>query len=466
MKDNNKNDIDKPSEPGAQPETAKEAPAREVKEAPKEAPKPPATRFLFISKYALVHDLAWQVQKEGFDVKYHVISKSDRDVGDGFVEKVDRWEDFKDWTDVIVFDDCEFGSLVEKLRKEGKAVIGGTAYTDRLEMDRDFGQEEMKAAGMTTLPRWEFTSFDDAVAFVKENPGRYVVKPSGRAQNEKVLSFVGQEEDGLDILSMLEHYKKGWASKIKVFQLQKFANGVEVAVGAFFNGGDFILPVFINFEHKRMFNDEIGPQTGEMGTAGFWYGPNQLFNNTLLKMKDRLAAAGYTGYIDINCIVNSRGIYPLELTCRFGYPTINLQIEGVLSKWGEFLPAMARGEPFNLRTKRGFQICVVIAVPPFPFIDPDAFRKFSEDAVVLFKKPMAEGIHPGDVRLVEGDWRLAGNSGYGIVVTGSGSTMEDARREAYNRVKNIMIPNMFYRTDIGERWNREGDLLQTWGYLS
>ena len=456
MKDNNQKNVEaeKTAEPAAPPEPQKEA------------PKPAVTRFLFISKFALIHDLAWQVQQEGYEVKYHIMSKGDRDVGDGFVEKVDRWEDFKDWADVIVFDDCEFGTLVEKLRKEGKAVIGGTSYTDRLEMDRDFGQEEMKAAGMTTLPRWEFTSFDDAVAFVKENPGRYVVKPSGRAQNEKVLSFVGQEEDGLDVISMLEHYKKGWSSKIKVLQLQKFASGVEVAVGGFFNGTEFTLPVFVNFEHKRMFNDEIGPQTGEMGTSGFWFGPNQLFNNTLLKMKDRLAAAGYTGYIDINTIVNSRGIYPLEFTCRFGYPTINLQIEGVLSKWGEFLPALARGENFNLRTKRGFQVCVVIAVPPFPFIDPDSFRKFSEDAVVLFKKPMSEGIHPGDVRLVEGDWRLAGNSGYAVVVTGSASTMDDARREAYNRVRNIIIPNMFYRTDIGDRWHRDGDLLQTWGFLS
>jgi len=467
VKDNNqKNGVEKIAEAAETAEAIKEAPARETKEAPKEAAKPAAGRFLFISKFALIHDLAWQVQKEGYEVKYHIMSKADREVGDGFVEKVERWEDWKDWADVIVFDDCEFGSLVEKLRKEGKPVIGGTSYTDRLEMDRDFGQEEMKAAGLTTLPRWEFTSFDDAVAFVKENPGRYVVKPSGRAQNEKVLSFVGQEEDGLDVISMLEHYKKGWASKIKVLQLQKFASGVEVAVGAFFNGADFILPVFVNFEHKRMFNEDIGPQTGEMGTSGFWAGPIQLFQNTLLKMKDRLAAAGYTGYVDINCIVNSRGIYPLEFTCRFGYPTINLQIEGVLSKWGEFLPALAQGQPFNLRTTRGFQICVVIAVPPFPFIDPDSFRKFSEDAVVLFKKPMSEGIHPGDVRLVEGDWRLAGNSGYAVVVTGSASTMDDARREAYNRVKNIMIPNMFYRTDIGDRWHREGDLLQTWGYLS
>ena len=102
----------------------------------------------------------------------------------------------------------------------------------------------------------------------------------------------------------------------------------------------------------------------------------------------------------------------------------------------------------------------------FPFLDPDAFRRYSEEAVVLFKKEIKEGFHPCDVKLVEGDWRLAGKSGYALVITGSGSTMEEARREAYNRIKNILIPNMFYRTDIGERWKRDGDLLLTWGYLS
>ena len=137
----------------------------------------------------------------------------------------------------------------------------------------------------------------------------------------------------------------------------------------------------------------------------------------------------------------------------------------MLTRWSDLLGGMARGQPVTMRAKKGFQICVVIAVPPFPFLDSDAFRKFSEDAVVIFRKPMNEGIHPCDIRLVDGDWRLTGNSGYVMVVTGSGSTMDDARREAYNRVKNIIIPNMFYRTDIGERWHRDGDLLQTWGYL-
>jgi phosphoribosylamine---glycine ligase len=418
-------------------------------------------KFLFVSRMGLIHDLAIKVSQEGHEVRYCILSKADKDVADGFLEKVDDWEAQKEWAELFVFDDSGFGDVCEKLRKEGRLVVGGTKYTDKLEDDRDFGQSEMKAAGMTTLPYWDFSSFDAAIEFIGANPERYVVKPNGKAQNDKVLSFVGQEEDGRDVVTMLERYRKG--SKIRGFQVQKYVAGVEVAAGAFFNGKDFVLPAFINFEHKRMFNDDIGPSTGEMGTSGFWTGEVQLFRDTLAKMRDRLA--GYVGYIDINCVANSRGVYPLEFTTRFGYPTINLQIEGVLSKWGEFLIALAAGESFDLRTKRGFQICVVIGVPPFPFVDPDAFRKYSEDAVVLFKKEIKEGLHPCDIKLVDGDWRLAGNSGYALVVSGSGPTMDDARRETYGRVKNIMIPNMFYRTDIGERWHRDGDLLQTWGLL-
>jgi phosphoribosylamine--glycine ligase len=140
-------------------------------------------------------------------------------------------------------------------------------------------------------------------------------------------------------------------------------------------------------------------------------------------------------------------------------------MEGILSRWSDFLYALANRQQFNLRTQRGFQIGVVVAVPPYPFSDPAAYRRYSEDAVIIFKKVMSNGIHHGDAKLVDGDWRLAGNSGYALVVTGSGPTLEDARKETYNRVRNVIIPNMFYRTDIGERWNGDGDLLQTWGYL-
>ena len=422
-------------------------------------------KMLFVSIDALIGDMAWAIKKEGHEVRYHISNKDQKDVCDGFVDKVDDWKQHVDWADVVIFDDFGFGEEAEKLRKTGKPVVGGSTYTDRLEMDREYGQSEMKSVGISIIPRWNFTNFDDAVEFIVKNPDRYVLKPSGLAQNEKELLFVGQEEDGKDIVEMLERYKKNWGKKIKEFQIQKYISGVEVAVGAFFNGEDFIYPINVNFEHKRMFPGDIGPSTGEMGTSMFFTNRSPIFDATLIKMKDKLAASGYVGYIDINCIVNSRGIYPLEFTSRFGYPHISIAMEGVLSEWGMFLYGIAKKEKPELRTKRAFQVGVVVAVPPFPFDDPTAFKRYSEDASIIFKKPNYEGIHLGDVKFVDNDWRLAGNSGYVLVVTGSGTTMEESRKIVYNRIKNIIIPNMFYRTDIGTRWVEDSDKLAMWGYF-
>jgi len=97
--------------PGDVPPTARQA------ELPLGIAKPRPQRFLFISKWGLIHDLAWEVKKEGHEVRYHIMMKSERDVGEGFVEKVDRWEESRDWADVIIFDDCEFGPLADRLRR-------------------------------------------------------------------------------------------------------------------------------------------------------------------------------------------------------------------------------------------------------------------------------------------------------------------------------------------------------------
>ncbi|NOJ26716.1 MAG: phosphoribosylamine--glycine ligase [Nitrososphaera sp.] len=422
-------------------------------------------KFLFISPEALSVDLAYRIVQEGNEVKFCILSETEKDVGDGFVDKIDRWEDFVDWADVIMFDDIGFGKVADRLRYEGKRVVGCSAYTDRLENDREFGQQELNKAGVTTLPSWMFSNFDDAIQFVKDHPDRYVVKPSGKAQSEKELLFVGQEADGNDVINVLVQYKKYWSSKIRIFQLQKFASGVEVAVGAFFNGRDFSSPVNINFEHKRLFPGEIGPSTGEMGTLMFWDNNSKIFQLTLEKIKQRLSEAGYVGYIDINCIVDSNAIYPLEFTSRFGYPTISIQMEGVTEEWGKFLFGLAQGQFHRILTKKGFQVGIVVAVPPFPFTDEKTFRKFSEDAIVLFKNRDASGVHLGEVKNEGGYWRIAGRSGYSLVVTGSGITTEEAIKQAYSRVANIMIPNMFYRTDIGERWIKDSDLLLSSGYL-
>jgi len=764
--------------------------------------------FLFVSLDALISDIAWKVRQEGHNVKYFIEEKGERDVGDGFVEKVGNWKREAGWADVIVFDDVlGEGKKAQKLREQGKHVVGGTAYTDMLEDERAFGQQELRKYGIHTLPSKDYSSFEEAIEFVKANPGRYVIKPSGEAQNLKGLLFVGEEEDGRDVIQVLGDYHKAWAKKIPRFQLQKRVVGVEIAVGAFFNGNEFIYPINVNFEHKKLFPGNLGPSTGEMGcydhktevltkegwkffskvkkgdefltvgkegfieyqkptdiiklgshkkllrisnqaidlavtlnhnmygleankyrkgdrkfgfvmakdlpsqfvvprtakwdgtaerafflpeckkkhregrtvveraapcleiamddwlrflgfyvaegscskgykvsiacsknreevkemlarlpfsakagkeefyiyskqlwnclrglgkagekhvpeyvkglsgrqigiflewhckgdgnlnngfrvfytsskkladgiqelllktgksgtikkrerkggvwikdhwakinhpqyeihervkknvswldkrdmeivpynkdvycvtvpnhtlyvrrngkpsfcgnTSMFWSGPNRIFNQTLKKLEPKLAEEKYVGYMDLNCIVNKNGIYPLEFTARFGYPTISIQQEGMITPIGEFLYQLAKGEKPMLKVKDGFQAGVRIVVPPFPFRDKETFRVKSKDSIIYFKKP-TEGVHIEDVKIVNGEWIVTGTSGVVLIVCGTGLTMKQAQHQAYNRIKNIMIPNMYYRTDIGDRWYDDSDKLHNWGYL-
>jgi phosphoribosylamine---glycine ligase len=423
--------------------------------------------FLFVSLDALIGDTAWQITKEGHNVKYYIDCESERDIADGFVPKTDDWQKEVAWADLIVFDDVlGQGEKAKKLRDEGKLVVGGTPYTDKLEDDRQFGQEELKKHGVSIIQQKVFTSFDDAQEYVRSNPNKYVIKPCGEAANKKQLLFVGEEETGRDVIQVLEHYKRVWTGKIKEFQLQKKMAGTEVAVGAFFDGNEFIYPINVNFEHKKLFPGNIGPSTGEMGTSMFWSPPNTLFKETLMKMEATLKEEHYVGYIDINCIVNSQGVYPLEFTSRFGYPCLFIQQEGMLVPIGEFLYQLAKGEKPHLKTRSGFQIGVRIIMPPYPFDDDQAFETHSKEAVVIFKKPDdKEGIHIEDVKLVDGEWVVAGSNGVVLTVCGCGQTMQQARTRAYNRVNNIILPNRYYRLDIGERWAEDSDRLHTWGYL-
>jgi phosphoribosylamine--glycine ligase len=423
-------------------------------------------RYLFISIDALITDIAWQVAKEGHDVRYFIESETERSIGDGFVDKVDEWESHVDWADVIVFDDVlGQGEKAKRLRDTGKHVVGGTPYTDRLEDDRSFGQEELKRHGVSIIPFKDFSDFDTAIEYVNAKPVPYVIKPSGEAQNIKRLLFVGQEDDGKDVVHVLQSYKAAYADTVKVFQLQRRVRGVEVAVGAFFNGKRFMTPINVNFEHKLLFPGDIGPATGEMGTCMYWSEPNRIFKATLAGLEGRLAEEGYVGYMDVNCIVNGQGIYPLEFTARFGYPTISIQAEGLAMPVSDFLAGMAAGTLDTFKTKRGFQIGVRIVVPPFPYNDPKTFDANSKDRVIIFRKPDREGVHIEDVKLVNGEWLITGNSGVILIVTGLGISVKQAQAQAYQRIRNILIPNMYYRKDIGDRWFEDHDKLHSWGYL-
>jgi phosphoribosylamine--glycine ligase len=427
-------------------------------------------RFLGIGKDGSLGDMYLALSQAGHEVKAYIGTPEWRGILGGLIQRTDDWRSELDWIregdGILIFEAADCGELQDSLRRDGFNVIGGSAVGDRMESDRDFGQNCMRNAGMATAPSREFTDFRAALAFVAQRPRRYVFKLSGTGYASS-CNVVGEMEDGGDIAALLSRYQRSWTFETPPhFILMDHVSGVEVGVGGYFNGIDFLEPVVMDWEHKKFFTGDLGELTGEMGTLLTYRNSAPLFEATLARMKDQLRACGYVGYVNINTIVNKNGIWPLEFTCRFGYPGAAICSTLHREGWDVLFHRMVTRENLNFATSEGFAVGVVLTVPPFPQCDD--YSEISKGFPVLFREPPSDEdrqhFHLSEVKLCAGQLITTGGTGSLMAITGTGTSVEDARAVAYDRCRNIVIPNLRYRTDIGERFLvRDRALLQAWG---
>ncbi|MEI6420057.1 MAG: hypothetical protein WCO30_00345 [bacterium] len=432
--------------------------------------------ILFISKDCIALNLSRVLQEESHSVKLYIENKRSSRNFDNIVPKVDSWEGQLDWVGkdgLIVFDDVGFGKDQDKLRKQGYNVFGGSASGDKLEMNREFGQKIFKECGLKTTELHDFENIDDAVCFIKKNPSPWVVKHDGH--DSKFMTYIGVFDDGRDVISILKNYFQNPFVNRNSVTLHKKITGIEIGVGRYFNGHEWVGPIEINVEHTKMFPGDMGPVTTEMGTLA-WYDcdeKNKLFVDVLNKMKSYLQKIDFRGDFEINCIVNKDGAYPLEVTSRLGSPIIHIHTALHDSNWGQFLLAVAQGKNYNLKCKKEFGIVNLLAVPPFPYGSQNSkdtlygvnifFNNLSEKEM---KSVALEEVSLRKHGLGSGLYYISNDDGYVAYTTGVGKTISEARKKSLDVAKKIIIPKVFYRDDIGERFEiEELPKLKKWGYI-
>jgi phosphoribosylamine--glycine ligase len=408
-------------------------------------------RFLGIGDHCDLASLYLRLQAEGHEVKVHVAKSLCQDTLRDMVPHVGDWRGELGWIraagseGIVVFENAaqERGALQDAMRREGLHVIGGSAFGDRLENDRAFAQGVLGKLGLPVCPVHEFSGPGDALRFLDREPGRYVVK-----FNAPLESFVGRLDDGRDVRAFLGGLDEDAPSLI----LMPFVDGVEMGVGAYFNGERFLTPSCLDWEHKRFFPGDLGELTGEMGTIVTYQDTARFHELTLAAMAPLLQESGYCGYVNLNTIVNDDGIWPLEFTCRFGYPGYAILDPLQVTPWGELFHAMVTRTGASFQTAPGFAAGVVMTTPPFPY-SRETVREPVGLPIILdgIGEDERRHLHYGEVRLKDRQLVTSGAYGWTMVVTGTGPSVREARDRANDLADRVIIPNARYRRDIGDR---------------
>ena len=420
-------------------------------------------RVLGITETCDLGSLYLRLIDSGHEVRISVSEPLAEGTMAGLVPRIDDWRAELEWVreagreGVIVFEAVGFGELQDDLRRGGFNVIGGSAFGDRLEQDRGFALDLLARQGLHIAPVREFYSATQAIADLKYLPRRCVFKLCDSEGD----TFVGAFADGSDVVAVLET-RSELATR---FILMDHVEGIETAVGAYFNGERFMRPACLDWEHKHFFAGNMGELTGEMGTIATFRGSDRLFDLALAPLEPMFREAGHVGWINLNTIINEDGVWPLEFTCRFGYPGFAVLEPLQAIGWAElFSQLIVRGSDV-LPTHDGFSTCIVLTTPPMP-----SSRKQVDAPVGL---PVMVGdinrahLHLGEVGLRGERFVTAGLYGWTAVVTGVGETVEQSRAIAYANASKVRAPNLRYRLDIGEALSAgELDQLSSWGWLN
>ena len=424
-------------------------------------------RVLAIDTCSNALDLLLRAQLAGHQVKWWDKTQKSGDrpkAGNGLVPKIEDFDELRrkwlDWADIIWLpDNTTYVAMLEPYRALGYPIFGPGIEAAKLELDREAGQKAFKDAGLQVIDGKTFHDYKDAIRYVEKEGKAFVSKPSGDA--DKALSYVAKTP--ADLLFMLERWSKNpdyvACARKDGFILQEKIEGTEMAVGGWFGPHGWNAYFLENFEHKKLFPGDLGPNTGEMGTLCRYVKKSKLADLVLLPLTPILKKIGYVGYIDNNTLIEDDGTpRPLELTMRDGWPLAHN------------VASLEHGDPIQWRIdllngkdsmnviEGECSISVVMPLPPFPYqhvVGKDL------DGIPLYDADDFEHVHLSEARMgsdvpcMVGDKMVrmpcfVATGEYPIVITGTGDTISAARRSAYSALKKIKIPNdPFWRHDIG-----------------
>jgi phosphoribosylamine--glycine ligase len=341
--------------------------------------------------------------------------------------------------------------IVDKFHKKDLKIFGPTKQAAQLESSKIWAKNFMKR---NQIPTARFEIFDDvpkAEEYVRSLDYNVVVKADGLAAGKGVIvcNSIDEAISAIDTILV----KKTFGEAGNKIIIEERIDGIEASYIAL-SDGNIAIPMATSQDHKRIFDNDKGPNTGGMGA----YSPTPIVDESLAKKIQELVidktvqsmkneGIEFRGFLYAGIMIKDGEPYVLEYNVRMGDPEcqpITMRMDFDLY---DYLLASSEGQLSELPPptwKKQSAVCVVLASEGYP----ESYPKNDEIKGLDSVSENVQVFHAGTKNQ---DGKILTNGGRVLGVTALGDTLESAISNAYAATEKISWPHKYCRTDIGKK---------------
>ncbi|CAM8651226.1 PurD Phosphoribosylamine-glycine ligase [Oxalobacteraceae bacterium] len=341
--------------------------------------------------------------------------------------------------------------IVDLFRERGLKIFGPTQRAAQLEASKDFAKSFMQRHGIPTAHSQTFVDVAAAHQYVDQQGAPIVIKADGLAAGKGVVVAMSLDEAHQAIDMMLSDNRLGDAGARVV--IEEFLEGEEASFIVMVDGSN-VLPLATSQDHKRLLDNDQGPNTGGMGA----YSPApivtpqlhaRVMREIILPTVQGMAKEGeaYTGFLYAGLMIDAQGNpKTLEFNCRMGDPETQPIMARLKTDLVTVIEHAVNGtlKDIELDWDRRTALGVVLAAAGYP----DAPRKGDVITGIPEESEDSVTFHAGTI-IDSGALKTAG--GRVLCVVGLGDSVRVAQKHAYEAIEKVKFDGMQFRHDIGWR---------------
>ena len=420
-------------------------------------------KLLVIGSGGREHAIVWKLALDSRVTKIYAAPGNGGTAGENKCENINiKYNDIDALLKFAIDNDIDYtivgpeeplaNGIVDKFMEHGLKIFGPCKKASMMEASKAFAKDIMISANIPTADYMEFADYDKALKYIEEKGAPIVIKADGLAAGKGVTVAL-DIDTAKDALKEIFIDKIFGSSNLSVV-IEEFMEGEEATYLAI-TDGENIIPLSISQDHKAVFDNDKGANTGGMGA----YTPAPIVDNEKFKrvtdtiakpMVDELKKRGiiYKGVIYAGLMINEDSIKVVEYNCRFGDPECQVVLSRIESGFLDAVIGVCNGSIENVNIINGDKtsVCVILTSGGYP-----KDYKSGYEILGISDADKIENIkvfHAGTK--IENN-KILTNGGRVLCVTATESTLKSAIDKAYEGVSKISFKDMWYRKDIGAK---------------